>query len=122
MPWEICYVTEQKLILAKNKGHFTIQDFRDEVYAIAQLSEEKQAFSILLDDTKMSSDVSTIDIFSFPSLYEEAGLSKRVKIAVVIPESSRGLADFNFFETVSVNRGYNTKIFFNMADAKAWLT
>lgn len=122
MPWEVRYLAEQELILVKNIGHLTFQDFSDEVYAIAQFSNEHQTFNILVDDTKMSSDVSTVDIFSFPKLYEEAGLSKHCNIGIVISNRDSGLADFNFFENVSVNRGYNTKIFCNMADAMTWFT
>jgi len=122
MPWEVHYLAEQEFILVKNIGHLTFQDFSDEVYAIAQLSNEHQVFNILVDDTKMSSDVSTADIFSFPKLYEEAGLSKHCKIGVVMSNNGSGLDDFNFFENVSVNRGYNTQTFCTMADAIAWLT
>lgn len=122
MSWEVCYLDEQKIILVKNQGHLTYQDFSDEINAIVSLSEKHQAYKIVVDDTEMSTSIGTIDIYSFPKLYEGAGLSKRCKIAVVVSEDENALADFEFFETVCINRGYLTKTFFSMAEAKAWLT
>lgn len=122
MSWEVCYLDEQKIILVKNQGHLTYQDFSDEINAIVSLSEKHQAYKIVVDDTEMSTSIGTIDIYSFPKLYEGAGLSKRCIIAVVVSEDENALADFEFFETVCINRGYLTKTFFSMAEAKVWLT
>ena len=122
MSWEVCYLDEQKIILVKNQGHLTYQDFSDEINAIVSLTEKHQAYKIVVDDTEMSTSIGTIDIYSFPKLYEGAGLSKRCIIAVVVSEDENALADFAFFETVCINRGYLTKTFFSMAEAKVWLT
>lgn len=122
MSWEVRYLDEQKIILVKNQGRLTYQDFSDEINAIVSLSEKHQAYKILVDDTEMSTGIGTNDIYSFPKLYDGAGMSKLCKIAVVVSEDENGLADFEFFETVCINRGYLTKTFFNMDAAKAWFT
>jgi hypothetical protein len=121
MSWEVCYLDDQAIILVTNRGRLTYQDFSDEINAIVLLSEKHHLFKILVDDTEMSSGIGTIDIFSFPKLYEDAGMSKRCKIAILISEDEDQVGDFHFFETVCLNRGYNTKVFFNVNNAKAWL-
>jgi hypothetical protein len=51
---------------------------------------------------------------------EKIGWDKSFRLANVVVDKE-SLEDIQFTETVSVNRGYRSKVFNNEQDAKAWL-
>lgn len=121
MAWQVEYLQNQEIILVKNTGELTYQDFDEHIGEVAALSKANNVFQILSDNTEMITDLGTLAIYSFPTLYEEAGLSRRSKIAVLISPEDRGIDDFKFYETVCQNNGYRSKIFFQYEDALEWL-
>ena len=121
MTWQVQYLPDQGIILIKNSGDITYQDFRDEIREVAALSEARQVFHILSDDTEMHASIGTVDIYEFPNLYREAGLPMSSRIAVLVSTEDTGIDDFKFYETVCLNRGYQSRIFFRYEDALEWL-
>ena len=121
MAWQVKYLPDQEIILVKNTGELTYQEFEDQSREVAALSETTQVFEILSDNTEMHTSISIADIFKFPKLYEEAGMSFRSRIAVLILSEDTGIDDFKFYENVCLNRGYRSRIFFRYEDALEWL-
>ena len=121
MAWNIQYLPDQEIILVKNSGKNTYEDFIDRARELATLSEEIQVFRILSDNVEMETEMGTLAIYELPRIYQEVGLSIKNKIAVLISPQDTGIDDFKFYETVCMNTGYRSKIFFRYEDALEWL-
>jgi hypothetical protein len=121
MAWKIQHLPDQEIILVKNTGHQTYQDYVERIRELVALSEEIKVFRILSDNTEMNADIGTMDIYEFPKLYRELGLSFKCKIALLISTEEPEIDDFKFYETVCLNRGYRSRIFFLYEDALEWL-
>jgi hypothetical protein len=76
---------------------------------------------MLVDYTDAQVKVSTLDIYALPDRYDALGLSRNVRIAVVMPHDLEDSALFDFYEDVTNNRGFNTKLFKSARDAQLWL-
>ena len=121
MAWQLQNLPEQEIILVKNSGYLTYQDFKDQSKDMAVLSEKTQVFRILTDHTEVRTRISTADIYEFPETYREAGLSSRSKIAVLISTEDTRIDDYKFYEIVCQNRGVSSRVFFKYEDALEWL-
>jgi hypothetical protein len=74
----------------------------------------------LLNDLRgVERHLSLLDIYNLPKMSGEFGFPPRTKRAFVFSEDAK---DYQFFETVSVNRGQLVKIFEDIDEALAWLT
>ena len=121
MAWQMQNLPEQGIILVKNSGYLTYQDFKDQSRDMAILSEATHVLRILTDHTEMRTCMNMADIYEFPKIYREAGLSSRSKIAVLISTKDTRIDDYKFYEIVCQNRGYLSKVFFKYEDALEWL-
>jgi hypothetical protein len=64
-----------------------------------------------------------IELYELPKIildtFASSGLkAHRLRRALV---ASKEVKDFQFFENVTVNRGLNTKVFYDIVEAKKWL-
>ena len=74
----------------------------------------------ILSVSRVSGQIPTVDAYQLAGKPEEFGWSRGFKLAVVdLNEKSRETTLFS--ETVSVNRGFDTKVFDNEKEAKKWL-
>ena len=121
MAWQTQYLPDQEIILVKNSGKNTYQDFIDRTRELATLSEETQVFRILSDNVEMDTAMGMIAIYELPKIYQKVGLSIKNKIAVLISPEDTRIDSFTFYETVCLNRGYRSRIFFRYEDAINWL-
>lgn len=76
--------------------------------------------NILIDHRKATFSVSLIDTYERPNQFQESGVPRTAKIALLFSESENSL--FNFFETVFVNRGFQVKLFTSIPEAENWLS
>ncbi|MDE3245928.1 MAG: hypothetical protein KGN80_07560, partial [Acidobacteriota bacterium] len=82
---------------------------------------------ILSDYRDAVVDMSPAAIYEYPkeamAASREAGIDPgKTRHAMVLSDQSPNLADAQFYETVSVNRGRMTKVFTDMDQAIGWLT
>jgi len=123
MSWSISF-NEQKqfieLVLADtNSG----QDIRDATKEGVALSKARGVSRFLVDASKMHITASLADILDLPNRqYFDEGLDRNSRVAVVNPESDRSKEATQFYETASVNRGWQVRTFSDRSDAEDWLT
>ena len=72
----------------------------------------------ILNDLRRARLKGVSSIFQMPKAAGMSGINFRSKRALVVRESS---SDFNFLETVFVNRGHRVKMFTSVDDARHWL-
>ena len=76
----------------------------------------------LLDWTKATITVSTVDIYVYALELYELGLEKCDRVAVIMSDDEDDRKDHRFFETVARNRGwYNIHYFEDADSAIEWL-
>ena len=123
VPHTITYIPEPGIIEVKFTGGITLKEAIALIAEIGPLMKEHDCFLILSDYREAKLKVSTVDIYSVPNLIS-AKISTTgdsvdgLKRALVI---ARDQVDFQFLETVSGNRGQETKLFEDVDKAKAWL-
>ncbi len=104
-------------------GELTFDDAKSIVEDAATTFEKHKCYKFLTDFSKTKLSVNTFELYSFAELISEtvsaAGIPlHKVKRAVLTgPE----IADYDFLETLSVNRGHNLRIFDSLDKAKSWL-
>ncbi len=105
------------------QGPITLSEAKEIVSEIIQVAAENDCFLCLTDYRQAIIDMSTSDIYSIPKIISNkqgsTGLhSKIFKRAIVV---EKGLKDFRFLETVTLNTGQHIKLFTDMDEAKKWL-
>ena len=81
--------------------------------AVEALEEARQHSSqkFLIDDREATLALDTLQLYELPKTLERIGLSKCARVAVVYTVTSPSAQDFQFFETVALNQGYEVKLF-----------
>ena len=93
----------------------------------AQIAIEQNVFSFLGDYREAVLKLSTTAIYELPKILSDIFISlgiqphqlNRVFVASVVEKDAEG---FRFYETVSLNRGQNTRLFHDIEEAKRWLS
>ena len=123
MPHTVTYNPETHIVETKAHGNLTLEEAKELIFDIGQACAENNCFLCLSDYRDVTLKLSTLDIYSIPQILSDKlasmGLpANKVKRAVVIAKDIR---DFEFFETVTINRGQNIKLFQDIDEAKKWL-
>jgi hypothetical protein len=123
MSYTIFYHAEEKYIEMKAQGSLMMDEAREIISALLQEVKERNCFFILSDYREATLDISIVKIYLIPEAISTAaaatGLSEiHIKRALVIEKGSK---NFDFFETVSINQGQQTKLFEDITEAKKWL-
>jgi len=123
MPHTVTYNSETHVVETKAHGNLTLDEAKELIFDIGQVCVEKNCFLCLSDYREATLNLSTLDIYSIPQLLSDIlasmGLpANKVKRAVVV---AKDIKDFEFFETVTINRGQNIKLFQDIDEAKKWL-
>jgi len=124
MSHTITYNQETNIIETKARGDITLDEIKEMISEFALVVKETGSVLILTDYREATIRLSTTEIYSIhqilSDIFDSLGLkAQRIKRALVIAGDSR---DYLFSETVAYNRGQNTKVFYNIDEAKKWLT
>ena len=121
MAYEIKLIKNKRIIEVKNSGKITNEDMIAQTQEVIKLQHEKNMFLILTEFAAVKVDVNISDVFQFPELYEQMGLDRKSKIAVLVSEIEIKAEELNFYETICLNRGWQIKIFLKKKEAIEWL-
>ena len=96
---------------------------KEVVLESTMLSKESKCYLWLADYREATLNLSTFEIYDLPKLILEAATSlninaTRIKRAIVI---LRDKPNYEFAETVSLNRGQNIDLFDDIENARKWL-
>lgn len=86
-----------------------------------ELMNESGINLFLADCREMTAAHSILDIFTKVQMYLDKGISKDIKEAVILPESSETADKIKFYETACLNRGFRVKVFNEKDEALNWL-
>ncbi|MEJ2641249.1 MAG: hypothetical protein P8010_16915 [Desulfosarcinaceae bacterium] len=121
MTWRIEYDEALSVIRCVYAGTVTAEDFRKGALETIALAKKHNTHRILIDDSKLKSTVSTLEIYEMPGLYEAADANRRSKWALILPPEGSIREDVNFYVTLCLNRGWFVKAFEDRRTAIDWL-
>lgn len=121
MPFSVTLLPNPPIIEAVCFGNFTLEDTRALLPQVSALARAQALNRVLMDDTGLTQLYSTLDLYDNPALFEQFGLPRSVRLAVVIPSEHRLAPDIQFLADVSHNRGWQIKTFADRPAAVNWL-
>lgn len=121
MPYTIEYLKKEGIALVTNTGVFTYEDFQKQALEALEVSRTRKCKKFLVDCTSMITQSQTMDIYATSDFYEEIDAPRENQIALVVSAGTEAEADLRFYETVSINRGWQVKLFADKASAMRWL-
>ncbi len=102
------------------EGNLDLPTSRRVLSDLAKACIDTDNYHVLLDVREATGTLSVVDIWELAAALDEVGLGRRNKIAILNAPKD----DFNraaFFETCSVNRGFNVHTFQDFEAALTWL-
>lgn len=123
MPHKIFHDSELDIIQVQYQGELTITAAKELIAQTAAVASEKSCRLVLLDMRQAVVKVSITNLFELPGFMSGVSanqnlnthLLKRAVIAI------RDLPAYHFFETVTLNRGQNVRVFTDPSQAYEWL-
>jgi len=123
MTWTIEYNSNLRIIDLVIAGSLTGLDMKEVTSKLITLGKNQGVALFLVDTTDLELAPSLSRIIDLPDKqYEEEGLDRRIRLALVLPRSPKAKEAALFYETACVNRGWNVKTFPNREEAIEWLT
>ena|SRR5690348_9767941 len=121
MPWKLEFTDDDRLLQVKYRGNFAAAELRVATIEIVTALIAKETLRLMLDCHDAHFDVPTVAVYQLPELYDQMGLSRQVRAAVVLPKDGYKKEIFEFYEDVCRNRGYFAQLFPDADSALAWL-
>lgn len=118
MPFSVRYDSNNKCLMASMEGEIDIKTIQEFAKEVVQKAKKHNCKKMLNDVRNINIKLSTVDIYSLPKYAYESGVDMVYKRALV---ASNDFDDVAFFETVSVNKAQNVRVFRNPEDALEWL-
>jgi hypothetical protein len=120
MEWELSYQPSAGIIYIKTRGVLEINAATQMRNEGAALIKRHDCRRILLDHTLLDeSALTTMETFDLPQIYNSLGISRAVKMALVVTLNMK--TNLNFYETVCRNNGYSVMLFLDRERALEWL-
>lgn len=118
MPHETHLDLDLGLVKVIYHGLVTIEERETARQHVAQLVNEHQLISVLVDMRQSEMSLSTTDIIHFGNTFDELHFPPQLKICgVIIPDDK----DDKLLETVALSRGTNIRFFTEFEQALKWL-
>jgi hypothetical protein len=124
MGWQIEYLEHERAVVIKTSGAQDIAMARQMAIEAADLATRFGAKRFLKDDRDSTLELTTVEIYGFPSVLLDAGIPRDSRIAVIMKAGSSQSAEFEFFKTRMYNEGMpDVQIFPGSREqALEWLT
>ena len=123
MSYTVEYDPEENMVIAKVKGKVGLPDLLECLENILRVAKQENCIYILTDLHQATLEVSVSQTFNLPDTVK--GMSKEQGMAIHdfkrVFVAAKGQDILEFYENVSQNRNHNTKLFYDMEEAKSWL-
>lgn len=114
----VSHLPEQGIVAAVCGGQSTLEVVLQTISETAQASIRHRTNLLRVDLRNAPIEASITDIYHLPSLFAQAGLTRRHRLAFVAAPFDEGCG---FLVTVSRNRGYCVQAFADVESAASWL-
>ena len=117
MPYTIGYDKESDCIMVAVDGQLDLAVL-ESLASDVMKAIDKHGCRRIFNDLSHARLKGVVDTYHMPKAARESGIDYKCKRALVVKEIP---SDFDFLETVFVNRGYRVKMFTSVDDARRWL-
>ena len=118
MPHTIKYDEKLDCIFLTVHGMLDLALLREMAAEVAGLVIQKRCRLVLNDMRQATLSKGIWEVYKMPQAANAQGIEQATKRALVVPENA---PEFNFLETVFVNKGHVVKLFTDPDSAKKWL-
>jgi hypothetical protein len=129
VPFTITYNLETGFVEAKVQGTIRFDEIKEIYSKYVQTTMENKSFLYLADYREAILDLSTMELYDLPKVLSDIvdplGINvNKLRRAIVVAKGlkDKRLGDYRFYETVTLNRWQNTKLFEDMDEAIKWLS
>ena len=120
MTWNIFRIPENNIIHIETEGEMTVKTLNEMVREAMETGERYNSRLFLVGHRRVHIAMSILDTFSRPSELDTLNFPRDSRVAQLYAEKDH--ETFQFLETVSLNRGYQIRIFKDVHSAKEWLS
>lgn len=121
MSWEIIRHESAGIVEARLTGVVTGDALREATTEGIRVATKHRLTRGLIDAAEQVRSGSMVDMVELPQQYSDQGLSREMRIAVVMPTAENLHGTAEFYETVCVNRGWQVQTFPARDEAIGWL-
>lgn len=121
MPHEISYLEDDGIIFTKYVMPMPREEFGAVIAENLAMATETGALLFLGDCRDLPSSGSLIDIYEMGEMLDGLGVDRRMREALVVAAPAEETGTFEFFVTVTTNRGIQVRLFGDMDEATEWL-
>lgn len=121
MPIETRYEEDLKLIRSVYTGPCGMEDYLRNTQRILELSSKHGTEKCFLDMRLLENKADYSDIMEFPDLYRKLNAPANLTMGLLIVPGQKDQTIIGFYETVCMNRGWNTRTFSDPDQLLDWL-
>lgn len=121
MPYEVKLNDSLGIIESTVTGVLSSDEIRGCSDEMIDLSLSHGVAAFLIDALELASVSSAVDVYDVPSRYQEGGLSRSSRFALVLPALRSAHEITTFYDNVCNNRGWSVQPFKTRYEAIAWL-
>ena len=118
MAWKHEFSTELQILFVAVTGLVDRASWEHQLRVCLREANSHSCYRFLVDYRAAELRLSRIDLFDRPTFYQEVGMPRAARIAIMFPPTEK---DTKFIESVADNRGYSVRAFENSDEAIAWL-
>lgn len=119
LSWKIKHNSITGITQITTNGEFDVQLINKMMKAIIASVDKNKSNGLIIDHSNAIINISIVETFERPKHFDNMGIPRNAKIALIITDDQREA--FKFFETVLVNRGFQIKAFHKIDEAENWL-
>ena len=116
---EFKYLEDKDIVLVRTSGSYKLEDELETVKKAISLLKEHNCNRCIFDHRATNVIARTMRSYERPKVYKDLGLDRSVRTAIVYRELNN---DYEFYENVCQNRGWDIKIFTDYDAAIDWLS
>ena len=123
MSYSVKHDTALDLVEITFRGVVSGSDLRESTTEGVALQKRTGVARFLIDADESQVRASFVDILELPEKeYPDGDVSRKSRIAVILPDSASARDAADFYEIACQNRGWNARVFPDRQSAIDWLT
>jgi hypothetical protein len=120
MPWDSS-LGKDGIIVNRVRGSLDDEEVVTMIGDVYRMMVEADSTRCLSDFQEVHSEVSIQRLYQLPKIYEEMGIPRKARLAMLLPLTKHRMIDYQFYENTCQNAGYNIRLFESSDEARQWL-
>ena len=117
MKYNVTYNQEYNCLIGKLFGDLNMESVKEYAREISKMAQIHDCKRFVNDLREANILLSLANFYDAPSIVSIDAFDRSWKRAIIVKDK---LDKLSFFETTSINQGFNVKIFHNMNEAMEW--